>query len=429
MPTLISNENYAIRWDKTECNQYTITNISSVYNANVVITDETGTYTETFNLAPDGSNTVVLPGDGVFKLCAYAFDVQLNPEELETTNGRLSVVEFITSTTSGLNLISASFYDTGYTTFIPTPGLFNSVPASYQDFVDDLQGYVTANGGGTVTMLAPGSSLPNVPAKNNAYQLVVQANDVYLASVNGNYPPGVLFETTYEADLYCAYEYVFDENKQYVSSLIINGTEVVPVNSVWNMSTVQGTTETETTINTFLGNAGYSVADILSLKIYITNPSPEIVCDDIELTAVELGPGETQCDYIYEFCDLYACLSRLMNRWLCQDPCADKCTAAGESYEEARRKAVELSTMFFHALMPLVTPDRLWYLGNWDISDQRLCNVNNILELYKKMRDYVKNCGFDCGCGCPDNCGDCQPCNGYSYAPSPSNPSTPCGCK
>ncbi len=429
MPTLISNENYAIRWDKTDCNQYTITNLSSVYNANVVVTDETGTYTETFNLVPDGSNTIVLPGDGVFKLCAYAFDIPLNPEELETTNGRLSVLTIPTITTSGLNLISASFYDnTGYSTFIPTPGLFNSVPASYQDFVDDLQAYVTANGGGVVTMLAPGSSLPNVPVNNAAYQLVVQANDVYLVSVNGNYPPGML-ETTIEADLYCAYEYIFDENKQYVSSLIIDGIEVVPVNSLWNMSTVQGTTDAETIINTFLGNDGFAVAELLSLKIYRTNPSAEIVCDDITLTVVELGPGETQCDYIYEFCDMYACLSRLMNRWLCQDPCADKCTAAGESYEEARRKAVELSTMFFHALMPLVTTDRLWYLGNWDISDQRLCNVNNILELYKKMRDYVKNCGFDCGCGCPDNCGDCQPCNGYSYAPSPSNPSTPCGCK
>jgi hypothetical protein len=427
MPTLISNENYAIRWDKTECNQYTISNISSVYNANVVITDETGTYTETFNLAPDGSNTIVLPGDGVFKLCAYAFDLPLNPEELETTNGKLSVIEFPIVTTIGLAIVSSRFYDTGYTTFVPTPGLFISVPASYQDFVDDLQGYVTANGGGIVTMLAPGSSLPNVPVNNNAYQLVVQANDVYLTDVTGNY--GTPDEIAFDANLYCSYEYVFDENKQYVASFIINGTEVVPVNSIWNMSTVQGTTDAETTINTFLLNDGYSVADILSLKIYLVNPSPGKDCDLITLTAVELGPGETQCDYIYEFCDLYACLSRLMNRWLCQDPCADKCTAAGESYEEARRKAVELSTMFFHALMPLVTTDRLWYLGNWDISDQRLSNVNNILELYKKMRDYVKNCGFDCGCGCPDNCGDCQPCNGYSYAPSPSNPSTPCGCK
>lgn len=428
MPTLISNENYAIRWDKTDCNQYTITNLSDQYNANVTVTDETGTYTETFNLGPSGTNTIVLPGDGVFKLCAYLFDIPLNPEELEITNGRLSVVDIVTITTVGLTLVSATFYDTGYTTFVPTFGNFTSVPASYQDFVDDLQAYVTANGGGTVTMLAPGSSLPNVPVNLLGYQLVVQANDVWLTSINGNYPPGMI-ETTFDSNLFCAYEYVFDENKQYVSSLIINGIEVVPVNSVWNMSTVQGVTDAETVINTFLGINGFAVAELLSLKIYLTNLSPEIVCDDITLTAVELGPGETQCDYIYEFCDLYACLSRLMNRWLCQDPCADKCTAAGESYEEARRKAVELSTMFFHALMPLVTTDRLWYLGNWDISDQRLCNVNNILELYKKMRDYVKNCGFDCGCGCPDNCGDCQPCNGYSYVPSPSNPSTPCGCK
>ena len=428
MPTLISNENYAIRWDKTECDQYTITNLSDQYNAHVTITDETGTYTEEFDLAPSGTNTITLPGDGVFKLCAYLFDVPINPEELDTVNGRLSVIFIPTVGTVGLNLISASFYETGYTTFIPTAGSFTSVPTSYQSFINDLQGYVTANGGGTVTMLQPNQSLPNVPAITNGYQLVVQANTQWLASVNGNYPPGIL-ENTFEANLYCAYEYLLEESKPYVSSLIIDSSEVVQSEEVFNLSTTAGASEAQTTINTFLGSNGYSVCGLYSIKIYRTNPSVEIICEAVELTVVELGPGPTECDYIYEFCDMYACLSRLMNRWLCQDPCADKCTTAGESYEEARRKAVELSTMFFHALMPLVTTDRLWYLGNWDITDQRICNVNNIINLYKKMRDYVSNCGFDCGCGCPDNCKDCEPCNGYSYAPNPSNPSTPCGCK
>lgn len=428
MPTLISNENYAIRWDKTDCDQYTITNLSDQYNANVTITDETGTYTETFNLGPSGTNTIVLPGDGVFKLCAYLFDIPINPEELQTVNGRLSIVNIPIVTTVDLSLISASFYDTSYFTLTPTSGTFLSPPTSYQNFIDGLQLYVTANGGGTVTMLEPGDSLPNVPADPLAYQLVVQANDLWLASINCSYPPGLL-ENTFDANLYCIYEYTLIENKPYISSLVVNNVEIVPTETVFDLSTTTGAASAQTIINTALSTNGYSVCGVLSLAIYYTNPSPETNCTAVEVTAVELGPGQTECDYIYEFCDLYACLSRLMNRWLCQDPCADKCTAAGESYEEARKKAVELSTMFFHALMPLVTTDRLWYLGNWNISDQRLCNVNNILELYKKMRDYVKNCGFDCGCGCPDNCSDCQPCNGYSYVPSPSNPSTPCGCK
>jgi hypothetical protein len=432
MPTLISNENYAIRWDKTDCDQYTITNLSDQYNAHVAITDETGTYTEEFDLAPSGTNTIVLPGDGVFKLCAYLFDMPINPEEINTLNGCLSVCELNDNVGSFINAVFVNTI-TSATTVLSLVGDFSNPPTSYQSVITALQLFINANGGGTVVILEPGQSLPNVPADNVNYQIVTQTNNLWLEAIKTYsgvlfpIPPEDLFVT--DSDLYCLYEYQLTEEKPYISSLIIYGDEIVPTSTFFDLSTQTGADAAEIIINTYLGNDGYVISNILSLNVYINNSSPKNVCGQVEVTVVELGPGETQCDYIYEFCDMYACLSRLMNRWLCQDPCADKCTAAGESYEEARRKAVELSTMFFHALMPLVTTDRLWYLGNWDISDQRLCNVNNILELYKKMRDYVKNCGFDCGCGCPDKCGDCQPCNGYSYAPSPSNPSTPCGCK
>jgi hypothetical protein len=433
MPTLISNENYAIRWDKTDCDQYTITNLSDQYNAHVTVTDETGTYTETFDLGPSGTNTIVLPGDGVFKLCAYLFDIPLEIEDIVYENTYLSICTIDIDDASIVDLAKAILVDRSVdppaTTTIFQSGDFSNPPTSYSLFLADLQSFVTLNGGGTVTILEPGDSLPDVPPNINAYQIVIKSNSVILESVGVIFPPGLVISEI-ASDMYCVQlEYTFDPNKPYISSFELANTQLVPTGEFWDMSTAAGALEAETAINTFLGINGYAIANILSLKVFRQILSSKTNCKDVEFTIFKLGPGETQCDYIYEFCDLYACLSRLMNRWLCQDPCADKCTTAGESYEEARRKAVELSTMFFHALMPLVTTDRLWYLGNWDISDQRLCNVNNILELYKKMRDYVKNCGFDCGCGCPDNCGDCQPCNGYSYAPSPSNPSTPCGCK
>lgn len=433
MPTLISNENYAIRWDKTDCDQYTITNLSDQYNAHVTVTDETGTYTEEFDLAPSGTNTIVLPGDGVFKLCAYLFDIPIEIEDVEYENTYLSICTIDVADAAVVDLAKAILVDRSVappaTTTIFQSGDFSNPPTSYSLYLADLQSFVTLNGGGTVTMLEPGDSLPDVPPNINAYQIVIKSNSVILESVGIIFPPGPTISEI-ASDMYCVQlEYAFSQNKPYISSFEMANTQLVPTGEFWDMSTAAGALEAEDAINAFLLTNGYAISGVLSLKVFRQILSSKTSCKNIEFTIFNLGPGETQCDYIYEFCDMYACLSRLMNRWLCQDPCADKCTAAGESYEEARRKAVELSTMFFHALMPLVTTDRLWYLGNWDISDQRLCNVNNILELYKKMRDYVKNCGFDCGCGCPDNCSDCQPCNGYSYAPSPSNPSTPCGCK
>ena len=427
MPTLISNENYAIRWDKTGCDNYTITNLLDEYNAHVTITDKTGTWVEEFDLTPSGSNTVILPGDGVFEICAYLFDIPIEVNELDTTFGKLSVCGYSLGSTVNLNLLSFIVDLNGVQTTISESGDFTNPPTSLQNFINAIQTYVTANGGGTVTLLLPGQSIPNLVPSTTGYQIVVQATDVYLVSTSGVYGIGPL-EVTNDSNLYCSYKYIFPETHPIVFSLVVLGNEIIPSGEYYDMSIQADIDALILLTNTELGANGYSTGSLYNFTVN-TITDTETECTLVTLQNGKFGPGETQCDFIYEFCDLYACLSRLMNSWLCQDPCADKCTAAGESYEEARRKAVELSTMFFHALMPLVTTDRLWYLGNGDISDQRLCNVNNILELYKKMRDYVKNCGFDCGCGCPDNCSDCQPCNGYSYAPSPSNPSTPCGCK
>lgn len=433
MPTLISNENYAIRWDKTDCNNYTITNLSNKYNAHVTITDKTGTWVEVFDLLPLGSNTVLLPGDGVFEICAYLFDVPIDIEPVERTLPYVSyalVPDVPGMIAKEIKMISPSGVIT--TISLNFPAGFN-FPLQSSNILADIQTYLNANGGGFVYLLNPGDTeIPGVITIDNdldKYKIVIQANNTLIYSYTYENGSGLISTKSYQ---FCSFFYEIPESSPYIFSLVISGNEIIPVNTFYNMSVQEDIDALIDLIQNNIGPNDNVAASLLQLSINISsevgNDEP-IICPIVTLESGKFGPGETQCDYIYEFCDLYACLSRLMNRWLCQDPCADKCTAAGESYEEARRKAVELSTMFFHALMPLVTTDRLWYFGNWDISDQRLCNVNNIFELYKKMRDYVKNCGFDCGCGCPDNCGDCQPCNGYSYAPSPSNPSTPCGCK
>jgi hypothetical protein len=71
MPTLIYNHNSFVRWDKDECDNYTITNIVDYSPVDVTITDMTPStlpaWEVTFQLAVGGSNSIVLPGDGVFR--------------------------------------------------------------------------------------------------------------------------------------------------------------------------------------------------------------------------------------------------------------------------------------------------------------------------------------------------------------------------
>lgn len=426
MATLISNENYAVRWEKTDCDNYTITNVSDGFNAHVTITDKTGTYTEEFDLLPAASNAIVLPGDGVFEVCAYLYDVPINLAEISNILGLISVNDFGPDPNgAGISLVSFTFDNAGVPTTIAQTGDFSNPPTSLQTFLDDMQTYLDANGGGNVYYLGPLDTTPITTDGEGSHRFVVQANNVQLLTVTYDLggPP-----IENDSNLFCQYNYNLLESRPYIFSLIINGTEVVPAGEWFDFTTQETADEAKVIIDAFLGVLGEAVVGPLSLTVNLTS-GPQAVCDDVVATDGELGPGQTECDFIYEFCDLYACLSRLMNRWMCADPCADSCSSAAESYQEARTKAVELSTMFFHALMPLVSLDRLWYLGNWAVTDQRTCNINNILELYQKMRDYVANCGFDCGCGCQDPCEPCDPCSGYSYQPSSSNPSTPCGCQ
>jgi hypothetical protein len=423
--TLIYNTNEYLRWDKTECDKYTITNISN-YNVNVIVTDVTGTWTETFELEVDGSNTVVVPGDGVFSLCAARLDVPSNVEEVPTTNGFLSVIEF--GITQSEVLQTATFYNgSSYVTIDPTDGDFSNIPSSCAAFISGLQTYVNANGGGNVYVVGPGQDIPGVVPAANSYRIVVKANSVWLSSIdydNGGEP------ITNDSDLFCNYEYIFTEANQYIFSLSIKGNDVPITGDYWDMSTEAGAQQAEDDINNFLGNDGYAVATVLGLSIYYTNPSPEVACTDVILEAGTLVIGEYQCDYIYEFCDMYACLSRLVTTWLCNEPCKDiSCSPDELSIAEARNRAIEMSTLFFHALMPLVSQDRIWYFGNWDITESRTCNINNIKDLFTKLRDYTKHCGFNCEEQCKDNtCIDCG--TGYGN-PLYFNSSTikPCGCK
>jgi hypothetical protein len=421
MPTLISNYNDYVRWDKTDCNQYTITSLDTEFEVEVTVTDLTpgpsveGPWIETFVLAIGASTTVTVPGDGVFQVCAHRIDSPINlynPVPAASRLCRISIpqVEIIVSVTA---------VTSGIPTIISVGADFSSPPASYAALLIAIQVYINANGGGTVYMLEPGVGNDRVPAIVGFYQLVSETVNVDLYTI-------VYSNGGDDFSQFCSSDFTaINPTRPWVFSCTIGGTEVLT--EPWDLSTQAGCDFAVSEITTFFGTppAGFATASPVGIYININRED----CSEVVLQLGNYGAGPDQCDYIYEFCALYACLSRLMNKWLCQDPCANECSPVADSREEARRKAVDLSTMFFHGLMPLVSQERMWHLGNWNVSTDRTCNINNILLLFERMRSYVANCGFDCGCGCGNPCEPCDPCDGQSYQSSLSNPTTPCGCK
>jgi hypothetical protein len=291
-----------------------------------------------------------------------------------------------------------------------------------------LQNWLNLNGGGTVSIVPPGVvSDPWVPVDPEDYQLV-------FLSLAGESIAQVItqqdideYPVFHQPDVDCLYTIQgINADLPWLLSIIIDGTELVtdPI----DQSTDEGKAAIAALIAEYLALNGGGYVDFGSDFFVAEN-----CFNSFTMTFGDLVPSTQQCDYIYEFCDTYACISRLVNQWLCLNPCPKPCGTSNSEeqlhYQEARKRAVELSTLFFHALMPLVATDRLWYLGNWDISENRLCNINNIIDLFKKLRDYVKQCGFDCCDPCKD-CGGCNgcgdPCTQGNYVSTSPNP---CNCK
>ena len=441
MATLIYNSNENIKWEKNECNKYTITNLSNYAPTDVTITELTGDYTESFTLDPLGANSVTLPGDGVYKICAIntlgtAIDsyneipiqhtssvINLGPmpQGVDPLGSDITRVLSVTTNIAGLVYESPTIggtdpENTFQTNITPLETVLQAVP-----------NVVTA------VVLAPNDSslAPIFPADPVNYQLVyVTSNGDSITNVNVQVlglGPDVL-----EPEVSCIqYFDSFTTNQgSWISVLEVLGVNIL--DRPYNLGDPVDEDLFVTYVQSWLddNDGGFIARGNKSYIIYG-------YCYDLgDITYNSYIAGEPVCDYIYEFCALYACITTLMRRWLCMDPCTPTaaCDDKSLSYEDARRRAIEMSTLFFHALMPVVAQDRIWYFGNWDVTDSRTTNINTIVDLFQKIKDYTSKCGF--GCYCDDcvssNCYDCTPCSGNSYTQvnttNSSTTNSPCGC-
>lgn len=571
MATLIYNENNFVRWDKTACLEYTITSLIDYSNVIVTVTSETNDYTEAFTLEEEGSNTIKVPCDGIYKICAVAEDF-LDDQSvvLDAINSTVSITNigqlnpdvdpdeaqlWRVTMDGGVN----SYWATIYGGSDPNAN-WAAPPASYQSALNTIQSWLNANGGGSVEIVAPGDTsvlIPWLPIDNEDYQLII-------TSLAGRFVTEVV--TAQDADTRPVFHYpdvdcllgwdltpTASEYRSYVSLgqlangvdsrldyvRLINGVNIyqstisggtdpnndwsnppvsyqdtldflnnyaaangtgtfyiiepgtqplpwVPVdNTNWqlalespafnlqildvrNTQSPEISTETvaiqleSSTFLTWLCGLTLDGTQVLDRKYDLSDPDDyQQALTDIRNYLAANGGGQVienetsnfpffvvfencptsqqltmcdpvasveECDYIYELCQTYECITRLMTNWLCQDPCLDPCDNDYMDSKEAREKAIELSTLFFHALMPLITQDRLWYFGNWDVSEERTCHVNNIKDLFQKICSFLKTCGFDCYDPCA-GCNDdypCDPCSGTTSYAGTNKPCTGC---
>jgi len=211
------------------------------------------------------------------------------------TSNFLSVVFWSKSESSGTLLQSVDFTD-GDTIITVNPTDRDMIPDGVL-FAADLQTWLDSNGGGTVTWLTAGQFIPNVfvPTVLGFY-LVVQSNTQILSTVyydTGGEP------IANNADTSCTNSYTIDSSSQYITSLTINGTEIVPVDTLWDMSTIEGVTTAQIAINSFITGLAYVITDIYYLFISLPN------CEEIVLTTINNCPDNMptiECNVLSDSC-------------------------------------------------------------------------------------------------------------------------------
>lgn len=441
MPTLIYNNNTYVKWEKTDCFNYTITNLLNYGAVEVVIRDLTSDFTKEFTLQEEESVEVVLPYDGVYEICAVFLASSVVDEYIaQPTSFTQSVVNMglmigqddariLRIDVVGVGTIYQSTADGGS----DPDNNWTSPPTSYQSVLNVVNAWLASNGGGGAAIIPPNTPNPLFPwvvnPDNWLFFFYSQLGyEIEVVVTEQQFPPGTPQSNVFHfPDIDCIVNWAAEiENlvpeREYATSLILDGVNVLtePV-FIGDEDGVQNFFDIITTYLNSTGGGGIIDTNDGNLWWVFENCATPGA-----LTLANLNPTERECDYIYEFCDTYACITRLMQQWLC-NPCPDPCDPDYVDSKSARDRAIELSTLFFHALMPIVAQDRMWYLGNWAVNDQRVCNVNEIIDLYKELRDFLKSCGFDCCNPCKPDCG-CGPCD----PPSGNYPVTgknDCGCK
>ena len=418
---MISNTNGYIKWTKTNCNEYSIENLTD-YEAVLTVTSDTNTFTSEITIEANDSAELVVPSDGIYKICAdgYSTEITVNDTQVPIeTESYIAVYSFVDTSPSAFVQHADSdgsvVYDEG------THGAADT--SSPTNFNTQMSTYYGATG----YELIPAGATPTVftwlPVDATNWRVVYKVSINFLtpsafnyirirSAVDGStfdYEP-VLYRTHTFAGYTAGFNYLTNFVIGTISSDNLLSAPTAPFNERYDLSSAADVSQFKLHAETYLDNnstTGYFYEDGSDYTFAILNSANNIT--EFSYSDLTIVNTDIQwCDYLYELCALHDCIIKKLNDYLCTDcdPCEKTCDQdILQAQNKAKSDLYYVSTLFFHGLVPLITADRLNYMGDLVIDDDRIDCSMKIKELYEKLVDFVTRCGE-----CEDDCEDCN-CN------------------
>lgn len=441
---MISNTNGQIKWTKDDCNNYSIENLTE-YDADVTITSHTSTYVKELTISPNESTSLELPSDGVYKVSVDGQDEDVTINSTSTPTLYESFVLVYQFDIDPLGDIDFRQLKINNTAFYSSPPDLPSDTGNPTNFINTVTGFVPAdpyriefilpNTASTLYPFLPQSTGFQVAVRTSTYDQTATFNELQIQT------PSAGLQTLTVANYYqCIHFADYPVGEMFLTSLVIGSISTTdllalptnPFKNRYDLSLAADVTQLNTDFSNYLSitsNVGYvnntslafdgDTSGTADLVFAVLNGNEEVTSISYSDLTITLTPIEWH-DYLYELCALHKCIISKLNDYLCSDcdPCAKTC----DQDETAKQKKAKedlhyISTLFFNGLVPLITSDRLNYMGDLVIDESRVACTMKIIELYDKLVDFVNRCGEcedeceDCGCGCNEtntsNCNNC----------------------
>jgi hypothetical protein len=430
--TPISNSNEKIKWTKTGCNKYSVENLTDL-SVDVTIVGETNTYSLSVTIPANSSTTFEVPSDGVYKVCVDGYD------EVVTINSTIIPAE-----ANSFILVYSFVADTPSTKFLLHTKSDGAAVYSGTDttlsFATLTSNLTSAYGAGNFEVVAAGATpvaFPQFGVDATNWRIFI-INPAYFASTANFFriEDQSAVVTDLQPTVYKTHGFAnYTGSNQYLTSLVIgtiSSTDLLagptaPFQSRYNLQGNADLALFQSHLAAYLAPYGINmivfnddlsfdaavdgIADFVFAVEGETTDVTSIVYSDLTVVTNRI----MWCDYIYELCALHTCILKKLRDLLCAecDPCKNNCDQdVITKAKKAKDDVLYLSTLFFHGLIPLITQDRLSYMGDLIIDRTRIECSMRIKELYEKLVSYAKRCG-ECE-ECEDDC-DCDP-----------NTTTPC---
>jgi hypothetical protein len=428
---MISNTNGLIKWEKTGCNKYTVTNLTTS-SVDVEITGETNTFTKTFTIEFAGAAEFEVPSDGVYKICVDG----------ENTTVVVNATETPTETNSYITVYS--FVDTGPTAFVlhndsdGAPVYNESVDgvadtSNPANFTSSLSSYYGATGAELVAPTVVPTNFPWLGADPTNWRVIISVSPAFFTPSGFNYIrvrsaiDGSTTDVTpvlYRTSTFSAYTGTNNWLTNFViGSISTTNLLALPTSPFlprYDLSDPVQVDQFKTHAEayfTFNGDTVYFYQDGSDYTFAILNDTQDVTEFSYSDLTVTTTPIEW-CDYLYELCALHTCIISKLRDMLCNecDPCKPCDEETTNKSKKAREDLLYINTLFFNGLVPLITEDRLNYMGDLVIDETRIECTMRIKELFEKLTDFAKRCGEceeceDCDCDCiPNTTTKCNNC-------------------